>query len=42
MTRMLSRKLLKSYDSLDESKMEKPEDAYVKIKDGESTIIPEI
>ena len=34
-------KLLKSYDSLDESKMEKPEDAYVKIKDGESTIIPE-
>ena len=34
-------KLLKSYDSLDESKMEKPEDAYVTIKDGESTIIPE-
>ena len=33
--------LLKSYDSLDESKMEKPEDAYVTIKDGESTIIPE-
>ena len=34
-------KLLKSYDSLDESKMEKPEDAYVTIKDGESTIIPD-
>ena len=33
--------LLKSYDSLDESKMEKPEDAYVTIKDGESTIIPD-
>ena len=33
--------LLKSYDSLDESKMEKPEDAYVTIRDGESTIIPE-